>query len=168
MGVRRALANFEKEFRLFINSTREGVLQAKQKLVHAKLEGVDITQWQKLIDNVDQMSQGIFIEMKARESNSHGCHFREHEWNNRSFLAVNFEIFPELACCNFYLKKMMLECRHCGFLCHRDQECKLLAIQIPCKSLIRGQNDVSAVSSVKKVIQWNNEARKEGIEVCWE
>jgi hypothetical protein len=109
------------------------------------------------------MSQSIFIEMKAREASFHGCQFREHEWENRSLLSLNLDIFNSLSCCSFYIKKMMLECRHCGFLCHRDQECKLLALQIPCKSLVGEQVSNYSLNSVDSV-KLRSEVAKESLD----
>ena len=155
--VRSALANFEKEFRLFINSTCQGVIKAKAKLMNAKLEGVDISAWQKLISKVDDLSQNIFVEMKARERSALGCHFYEHDWISRSLLSVRMELFSPNSCCRFFVTKMSLECRNCRFLVHPANDCKLLALQIPCKSVIEGQDAIteSQQKPIKNMVEMN-------------
>ena len=155
--VRRALASFEKEFRLFINSTCQGVVKAKAKLLNAKLEGVDVAAWQKLILKVDELSQNIFVEMKARERSALGCHFHEHDWIPRSLLSVRMELYTPDSCCRFFVTKMSLECRNCRYLVHPARECKLLALQTPCKSVIEGQDAASTVKlrPIKNMVDMN-------------
>jgi hypothetical protein len=123
-----------------MHSTGQGVVKAKSKLMSARVEGVDVSAWQKLINNVELMSRNIFVEMKARERSAIGCYFYEHEWIPRSLLSVKLELFTPRSCCTFFVTKMSLECRHCRFIVHKSQSCKLIALQTPCKSLIQGQD----------------------------
>ncbi|KAJ3302631.1 Lipase-like pad4 [Kappamyces sp. JEL0829] len=136
--IRNAFHTYEKEFRLLISSTEKGVVKAKRKLHQARARGVDIGNWGRLIDNVEKMSKQIFLEMKARDNSVAGCHFHEHEWMERSFLSFKW-VFPQ-SCCTLFLSKLDLECIHCQFLCHSGESCRLVALQLPCKSYIEGQS----------------------------
>ena len=162
-GVQSALSNFEREFRLFINSTSQGILNAKSNVMKAKLKGVDVAQWEKLIGEVDKMARNIFVEMKAKERSALGCHFHEHDWVGRSILSVKMELFTR-SCCKFYVTKMSLECRHCGFLSHKSDKCKMVALQTPCKSFFAGQDAENVNTEALDVIQMNQEVFKEALE----
>ena len=162
--VQKALINFEKEFRLFINSTSQGVLNAKTSVMKAKVRGLDVALWEKLIADVDKMSRNIFVEMKARERATLGCHFHEHEWVNRSLLQVKLQLFSR-SCCQFYVTKMSLECRHCGYLVHKSDQCKMIALQTPCKSYFPGQDlNKGVLPATTDLIQMNQQVFQDSLQ----
>jgi GTP-binding protein EngB required for normal cell division len=136
-GVKKELALYDKEFRLYMNSTSKGVQKAKMRLAQAQSGGVDISAWNKLITKIDQMSHGIFMEMKARENAPKGCFFNEHEFVSRALM--DFQLFTSSACCTSIATRPSYICQNCGLLSHKSQECLLLAYQTACSPVIKGQ-----------------------------
>jgi hypothetical protein len=161
-GIKSAFHTYEMEFRLLMSSTEKGVIKAKRKLKEAQLQGADIGQWGRLINRVEKMSKYIFLEMQARDRSVPGCHFHEHEWTKRSFLSFRW-VSPQ-SCCTLFLSKMDLECKHCQFLCHSGESCQLVALQLPCKSYIHGQDigdRKQASGNLKSVADFSLEVSKE-------